>query len=195
MRNGFNGLASKVQNALKDNPFSGQVFILRGRRGDVIKVLLADADGLCLFIKRLERRRFVWLVNRLHGERGALAYQAAMRRSNWNSSAVPLGLSKCSGQNVPAAGVTASFRPPCRQDPLSTATLVPVCWYASSRRSTRNTHLTTGRQKYPPTGRRSEPCHSGALVWCGERATWCRSGGMAALSRTGQLIGFVICCH
>ncbi len=33
MRNGFNGLASKVQNALNDNPFSGQVFIFRGRRG------------------------------------------------------------------------------------------------------------------------------------------------------------------
>ncbi|QJW56466.1 hypothetical protein HL670_03362 [Serratia plymuthica] len=64
IRNGFNGLASKVQNALKDNPFSGQVFIFRGRRGDMIKVLWADADGLCLFIKRLERGRFVWPVTR-----------------------------------------------------------------------------------------------------------------------------------
>ena len=64
MRNGFNGLASKVQNTLKDNPFSGQVFIFRGRRGDMIKVLWADADGLCLFIKRLERGRFVWPVTR-----------------------------------------------------------------------------------------------------------------------------------
>lgn len=64
MRNGFNGLASKVQNALKDNPFSGQVFIFRGRRGDMIKVLWADADGLCLFIKRLERGRFVWPATR-----------------------------------------------------------------------------------------------------------------------------------
>lgn len=64
MRNGFNGLASKVQNTLKDNPFSGQVFIFRGRRGDMIKVLWADADGLCLFIKRLERGRFVWPVSR-----------------------------------------------------------------------------------------------------------------------------------
>lgn len=55
MRNGFKGLASKVQNALEDNPFSGQVFIFCGRRGDMIKVLRADADCLCLFIKRLER--------------------------------------------------------------------------------------------------------------------------------------------
>ncbi|MBI6550557.1 IS66 family insertion sequence element accessory protein TnpB [Xenorhabdus lircayensis] len=64
MRNGFNGLASKVQNALKDNPFSGQIFIFRGRRGDRLKVLWADADGLCLFTKRLERGRFVWPVTR-----------------------------------------------------------------------------------------------------------------------------------
>ncbi|CAI1182239.1 IS66 Orf2 like protein [Serratia marcescens] len=39
MRNGFNGLASRVQNTLRDNPFLGQVFIFRGRRGDMIKVL------------------------------------------------------------------------------------------------------------------------------------------------------------
>ncbi|WP_373273781.1 IS66 family insertion sequence element accessory protein TnpB, partial [Escherichia coli] len=32
----------------------------RGRRGDQIKVLWADSDGLCLFTKRLERGRFVW---------------------------------------------------------------------------------------------------------------------------------------
>lgn len=30
MRNGFNALASQVQNMLRDNPFSGQVFIFRG---------------------------------------------------------------------------------------------------------------------------------------------------------------------
>ncbi|MBD2806448.1 IS66 family insertion sequence element accessory protein TnpB [Xenorhabdus sp. ZM] len=64
MSNGFNGLASKVQNTLKDNPFSGQVFIFRGCRGDMLKGLWADADGLCLFTKRLERGRFVWPVTR-----------------------------------------------------------------------------------------------------------------------------------
>ena len=60
MRNGFNGLASRVQNTLQDDPFSGHLFIFRGRRGDMIKVLWADRDGLCLFTKRLERGRFVW---------------------------------------------------------------------------------------------------------------------------------------
>ncbi|EAW1322304.1 IS66 family insertion sequence element accessory protein TnpB [Salmonella enterica] len=64
MRNGFNGLASKVQSTLKDDPFSGHLFIFRGRRGDMVKLLWADADGLCLFVKRLERGHFVWPVTR-----------------------------------------------------------------------------------------------------------------------------------
>ncbi|MBA3115256.1 IS66 family insertion sequence element accessory protein TnpB, partial [Salmonella enterica] len=46
MRNGFNGLASKVQNVLRDDPFGGHLFIFRGRRGDMVKLLWADADGL-----------------------------------------------------------------------------------------------------------------------------------------------------
>jgi transposase len=60
MRCGFNGLAAKVQTALAENPFSGHVFLFRGRRGDTIKVLWWCGDGLCLFAKRLEHGHFVW---------------------------------------------------------------------------------------------------------------------------------------
>ena len=60
MRRGFDGLAALVQLQLSDDPFSGQLFVFRGRRGDRIKVLWWDGDGLCLFAKRLERGRFVW---------------------------------------------------------------------------------------------------------------------------------------
>jgi transposase len=60
LRRGFVGLAVLVQTALAENPFSGRVFVFRGRRGDLIKVLWWDGDGLCLFAKRLERGRFIW---------------------------------------------------------------------------------------------------------------------------------------
>ena len=60
MRRGFVGLSGMVQTALEENPFSGQVYIFRGRRGDLIKVLWFDGDGLCLFAKRLEKGRFIW---------------------------------------------------------------------------------------------------------------------------------------
>jgi transposase len=60
MRRGFVGLSGMVQTALQENAFSGQVYIFRGRRGDLIKVLWFDGDGLCLFAKKLERGRFIW---------------------------------------------------------------------------------------------------------------------------------------
>jgi len=49
-----------VQTALAENPFCGHVFVLRGRRGDLLKVLWFDGQGLILLAKRLERGRFVW---------------------------------------------------------------------------------------------------------------------------------------
>ena len=60
MRKGFDGLAMRVQEMLKRDPHSGHVFVFRGRRGDLIKVLWHDGQGLCLFSKRLERGRFIW---------------------------------------------------------------------------------------------------------------------------------------
>jgi transposase len=61
LRRGFTGLSALVQTKLEQTPFSGHVFVFRGRRGDLIKVLWFDGDGLCLFSKRLEQGRFVWL--------------------------------------------------------------------------------------------------------------------------------------
>ena len=60
LRRGLVGLAGMVQTALAEDPFSGQVFVFRGRRGDLLKVLWWDGDGLCLFAKRLERGHFIW---------------------------------------------------------------------------------------------------------------------------------------
>jgi len=60
MRKGFDGLAAVAQLQLLSNPFSGHVFVFRGRRGDRIKVLWWDGQGLCLFYKRLEQGKFVW---------------------------------------------------------------------------------------------------------------------------------------
>ena len=60
MRKGFDSLAVQAQTVLGKDPFSGHVFCFRGRRGDLIKLLWWDGDGLCLFAKRLERGRFIW---------------------------------------------------------------------------------------------------------------------------------------
>jgi transposase len=60
LRRGFTGLSALVQTTLQQNPFAGHVFVFRGRRGDLIKLLWWEGDGLCLFATRLERGRFVW---------------------------------------------------------------------------------------------------------------------------------------
>jgi transposase len=60
MRRGFDGLSAQVQTVLHEQPFSGHVFIFRGRRGDIVKCLWFDGDGFCLLAKRLERGRFIW---------------------------------------------------------------------------------------------------------------------------------------
>jgi transposase len=60
MRRGFDGLALLVQEQLKRDPHSGQLFVFRGRRGGLIKIIWHDGQGLCLFAKRLERGRFIW---------------------------------------------------------------------------------------------------------------------------------------
>ena len=60
MRKGFASLALQVQEVLKHDPLGGHIFCFRGRRGDLIKVIWWDGQGACMFMKRLEKGRFVW---------------------------------------------------------------------------------------------------------------------------------------
>ena len=60
MRNGMNGLSLQVQQGLKRDPHAGDLFVFRGKRGDLIKILWHDALGMSLYAKRLERGKFIW---------------------------------------------------------------------------------------------------------------------------------------
>lgn len=42
------------------DPLSGHLFVFRGRRSELVKVIWHDGQGACLFTKRLERGRFIW---------------------------------------------------------------------------------------------------------------------------------------
>ena len=59
-RKGMDGLAALVQQALRADPFRGDVFIFRPKRADRVKILVYDGTGLCLYSKRLEAGRFSW---------------------------------------------------------------------------------------------------------------------------------------
>ena len=54
MRKGFDGLFALVENVIREDPFSGHLFVFRNRRRDRLKVLWWDRDGLAIFYKRLE---------------------------------------------------------------------------------------------------------------------------------------------
>ena len=74
MRRGFNTLAAQAEKVLAPfrqialqspagqwrDPYSGHLFVFRGRRGDLLKIIWWDQQGACLFSKRLEKGRFVW---------------------------------------------------------------------------------------------------------------------------------------
>ena len=60
MRKGLDGLALMVQEVLQQDPFSGHLFVFRGRKANLIKVVFWDGTGLCLFTKRLEHGIFLW---------------------------------------------------------------------------------------------------------------------------------------
>jgi transposase len=60
MRRGMNGLALQVQQALRRDPHAGDLYVFRGKRGDLLKVLWHDGLGMSLYAKGLERGRFIW---------------------------------------------------------------------------------------------------------------------------------------
>jgi transposase len=59
MRKGFDSLAWLVQQHLGQNPLSGDLFVFRSKRGDRVKLLYWDQDGLAIWYKRLEAGTFV----------------------------------------------------------------------------------------------------------------------------------------
>jgi transposase len=73
MRRGMHSLALQVQQSLGRDPHAGDLYVFRGVRGDLIKIIWHDGIGLSLYAKRLEKGRFVWPL----ASEGAVAIAAA----------------------------------------------------------------------------------------------------------------------
>jgi transposase len=60
LRRGIDGLAGQIRTVLREDPFSGHLFVFRGRSAHTIKILMYDASGFLLMQKRLTEGKFTW---------------------------------------------------------------------------------------------------------------------------------------
>lgn len=60
MRKGMASLALLVQEGFGGKPHGGDLYVFRGRRGDLLKIIWHDGVGASLYTKRLERGKFIW---------------------------------------------------------------------------------------------------------------------------------------
>lgn len=63
MRKQINGLSIIVEEELKKNVFSGNLFLFCNRTRNRLKILYWDSSGFCLWLKRLETDKFPWPRN------------------------------------------------------------------------------------------------------------------------------------
>jgi transposase len=78
LRKGIDGLAQLCREKLGADPFSGCLFIFRGRRATAIKVLAFDGQGFWMAQKRLSKGRFVWWPTGKEATRALQAHQAQL---------------------------------------------------------------------------------------------------------------------
>ena len=89
-RKGIDGLAAICRRVLKNDPFSGYVFVFRNKRGSAIKILVYDGQGFWLCQKRLSTGHFRWWPGREKGQMEQLAaheLQLLLWNNNPNSAA------------------------------------------------------------------------------------------------------------
>ena len=60
LRKGVDGLSALVQSHLNASPFTGEVYLFRGKSGNKVKVLWASPEGMSFLYKRLNDAKFVW---------------------------------------------------------------------------------------------------------------------------------------
>jgi len=58
LRKSFDGLCGSVEQLIGADPLSGHLFVFFNKRANMVKVLMWDRTGFCIWCKRLEKGRF-----------------------------------------------------------------------------------------------------------------------------------------
>jgi transposase len=58
LRKSFDGLSGCVEQVIGADPLSGHLFVFFNKRCTIVKVLMWDRTGYCIWSKRLEQGRF-----------------------------------------------------------------------------------------------------------------------------------------
>jgi transposase len=59
-RKAVDGLSAIVEQATEKDPFSKQLYVFINKRRNRLKILFWEANGFCLYYKRLEEKQFHW---------------------------------------------------------------------------------------------------------------------------------------
>jgi transposase len=77
MRRQFDGLAALVRSGMGRDPQSGDLYVFRNKRGDMVKALFFDQQGYCLLAKRLSKGTFKVLVDEVFLAQASIEVTAA----------------------------------------------------------------------------------------------------------------------
>jgi transposase len=85
-RNGLDGLIHIAKSKIKEDPFSGAVFLFKNKRGHSVKAIVFDGQGFWLFMKRLSQGRFRHWPSAEHGVHSVKLLSRELSVLLWNGN-------------------------------------------------------------------------------------------------------------
>ena len=92
-RKGIDALAATCRKILKDDPFSGHLFVFRNKKKTGIKLLAYDGQGFWLLQKRLSKGKFHWWPEKPDADSICLATHE-LQLLIWNGNPTGCGVSQ-----------------------------------------------------------------------------------------------------